>query len=424
MMRLVEMAANWSHWRTLQHLCTYEDFRTSSYLSGSAEFCILFQMLETPLYSILEEYNLSAQSPVLTEVMPLIDWEHHAKKQSFTELHRIVSRISGVSIDVELQDSVAINELDLWGRSALWFAVQHRSLTHVRKLVEQGADPNIGNPPLWTATAGQSSYDITKLLLDHGASPDPDLIPACRDGWLPWSRGRWIGDWSGDSFAIDRLLIRSGISINHQAGRGETILMYLSSSPSLPPSSDLQRLKQLIRFGADLEISDEEGETAIMYAVMGTSPDAFRFLAGVGARLDLKTLTGSTILHLAIARTLGDYESNHVNKLCEAMHDTDLTSVDLEAKDEDGNTAYDLLRIRNGPNWDGYCRSKDRISWDHYDEDWRVKLEVIEPLETLLHHVQEIQGVPEADRYPPLCEYGSRDPEDQAVPGAWPTYED
>ncbi len=411
MMPLVKMAAEVPRWRTLQHLCTYEDFTTSSYLSSFAEYLLLSVVFRTHRCFLDESPGLG-QSTVLTEVMPFIDWEYHAKMQSFTTLHRIVCRISDAYIDVELQDSTTINGLDKEGRSALWFAVRNRSLTDVRKLLEQGADPNIGDPPLWVAE-GQSSYDITKLLLDHGASPDPDLIPAYRDGWLPWNREIW----SGDSFAIDRLLIRSGISINHQASKGETILMYLSSSWDM--DSGLQRLKQLISFGADLEITDEEGETAIMYAVTGACPEAFRFLAGAGARLDLKTVRGSTILHLAVARTSGIYKCDRVKELCEEMHDADLTSVGLDARDEDGNTAYDLLRIRNGPNWDGYCRSKE------YDyDDWFGEPRAIEALEKLLHHVQENQGVPEADRYPPLGEYGSRDPEDQAVPGEWPAYED
>ncbi len=421
MMPLVKMAASRFRWRILQHLCTYEDFRTSSYLSSLAEDYILLLTFDKQFHYTAEDTHFVGQSPMLTEVIPIIDWEYHTKMRSFTTLHRVVCGISEVAIDVELQDSTVINDLDNKGRSALWYAVRKRMLTHVRKLLERGADPNIGDPPLWIATMRPANYEITKLLLDHGACL---VIPAYKYyGWLPGIRD----DRSEDSFAIDRLLICSGVNINHTSRlvdvEGVTILMRLSLSPWLRISTTLQRLQQLISFGADLEIADQEGKTAIMCAVTSTFPEAFRCLAGAGARLDQKTVKGSTILHLAIFRTSGAYKHNRVKELCKAMHDTDLTSVDLDAKDENGNTAYDLLRIRNGPDWRGYCQNKDRRPWYDY-KDWLDDPQAIKVLEKLLHHVQESQGIPEADRYPPLGEYGSRDPEDPVVPGEWPAYGD
>ena len=357
----------------------------------------------------------------------MVAWERYwqSKSQNFTILHQIVCGLSNLSLDAELERSIDIDKLDRDGRSALWYAAIQRRLEYVRKLLEHKADPNIGDPPIWRAAAMNGNYAITKTLLNYGASLDPSLCPfgkdSCRQGWLPWLF--WTKDH--DCAAIDELLVRHGIDLNYRANKGETILMWLSVDSH--PVYAHSRLKQLIKFGANIEITDEEGKTAIMHAAQRPSPENFDILARAGARLDLKTVTGSTILHLAIARTC--YCRDKVHGLCEVMRDADLTTLDMDAKDEDGHRAYDLLLIRNGPDWEGYrevkgIQAKNLCPLDEPNEliDLETELEAISALEGLLHHIQELQGVPAADRYPPLGEYLGRNSEDKAVPGAWHAY--
>ena len=354
----------------------------------------------------------------------MVDWEWYIVSQTFTTLHQIVCGLSGLSLDVGLQGSTSIDELDRDGRSALWYAVTHRRLDYVRRLLEQGANPNIGAPPLWVAAAQYGHFAMTEMLLNSGSSLSPTLSPPGRTGWLLWPDEYF--NLHKDSLAVDELLVRHGIDLNHRATlrgvEGVTILMRLAASGSHVIQQS--RLIQLIQFGADIEITDEEGKTAIMYAVQAPSGQAFAILARAGARLDLKTVTGSTILHFAIAYTADYYTYLRVSELDKVMRDADFTKIDVDAKDEDGNRAYDTLRIRNGPNWDGYCKSKGiKTTWTWQDEEeLKAELEAISTLENLLHHVQESQGVPEADRYPPLGEYLSRDGEEEVVPGAWPAY--
>ena len=163
-----------------------------------------------------------------------------------------------------------------------------------------------------------------------------------------------------------------------------------------------------------------------MYAVGAIFPGAFDILARAGARLDLKTVTGSTILHIAIAQTF--FGRERMPRLCEVIRDADLTQLDIEAKDDSGLSAFDLLRIRNGTKWDAYCRInlvhnhwwKSSHNRERKERELGFELEAISALEKLLHHIQECQGVPEADRYPPLGAYLSGDGQTEAVPGAWP----
>ena len=412
----------------MSYLSTSSDFGDSSPFGPEDESLLWLRLVIVPLNQ--NTVCLSQQNTLLPKLLPMVEWERCSESQNFTILYQIVCGLSDLSLDVELQRSTDINKLDREGRSALWYAALHGRLEYVRKLLEHTADPNIGDPPIWWAAGINGDYAITETLLHYGASLDPRPNPFEKDslhnGWLPWP---W---WNKhDSGAIYDLLIRHGIDPNHRSDKGETILMHLSMDRH--PIYTQSRLKQLIKFGADIEITDEEGKTAIMHAAQTPSPEIFNILARAGARLDLKTVTGSTILHLAIARTC--YGRVEVHRLCEVMRDANLTTLDIDAIDEDGHRAYDLLRIRNGPDWDGYRESKGiRANFFPFEDvsdmfdleselfNLETELKAISALEKLLHHIQELQGVPEADRYPPLGEYLGRDSEDKAVPGAWHAY--
>lgn len=406
----------------LSYLSSCSDFCDSSSVGPEDESLLWHSLVLMPLDPIA--LYLDQQNTLLTKLLPMFEWERCSESQNFTTLHETVCGLSDLSLDAELQRSTDIDKLDREHRSALWYAAIHGRLEYVRKLLEHTADPNIGDPPIWRAAAIDGNYAITETLLNYGASLDPSLSPFDKDsghhGWLAWPF--WTKDH--DCVAIDELLVRHGIDLNYRANKGETILMWLSVDSH--PVYAHSRLKQLIKFGADIEITDEEGKTTIMHAAQRPSPENFDILARAGARLDLKTVTGSTILHLAIARTC--YCRDKVHGLCEVMRDADLTTLDMDAKDEDDHRAYDLLRIRNGPDWEGYREVKGiraslcPLEWQNELFDLETELEAISALEGLLHHIQELQGVPEADRYPPLGEYLSRDSEDKAVPGAWPPY--
>ena len=330
---------------------------------------------------------------VLTELLPLIGWDHHIEKQSRTIVHQIVCGLSGRCLDLELRGSTAINKLDRNGRSSLWYAVRHRRLDYVRSLLLHGADPNIGEPPLWAATAGKGHYVITELLLDHGASLDPTLSPASANGWLPWA----FAGIDKSLVKFDKLLLRHRIDIKHGAQwrdtKDVTILMRLTSMSSFV--STPLRMEQLISLGADVDARDKEGKTAIMYAVSGAYARAFHVLARSGARLDLKTVTGNTILHLVITQTTSHGTTPNAYSICNAICNEDVDCLDLEAKDEDGNTAYDLLRIRYSKRWDAYSKFRGKTTLDTALRDQKYELAAIHAIEQLLLYVQESQGIPE-----------------------------
>lgn len=349
----------------------------------------------------------------------------HREAITYNSPSNCVCGISRLCLGVELRGSTAIDELDRNDRSPLWYAVKQQKVDYVRVLLKYGADPSIGDPPLWAAKARWGDFTITELLLDHGASLNPALSPGGAIRWLPWA----FADPDHNEVRFDQLLIRHGININHGALYNDvenaTVLMRLASQIYISSTSRHQRrLRNLIKLGADVEAIDKEGRTAIMYAISSASTKAFSVLASSGARLDMKTVTGSTILHLIIAHTVWYAKTPSVYPLCKSTCKEDLTRLDLDSQDEDGNTAYDLIVVRNR-RWDAErkVRGNDK-QWQglFHEYDLKQELLAISALEKLLHHVQESQGVPEAERYPPLGEYCSRDAEDRVVPEAWPAY--
>ena len=344
---------------------------------------------------------------MMTQISCLFDFDDYIEEQKFTRTHQIVCGLSNVPLDVALKITTDIDTLDCEGRSALWYAVTNRRHDYVRILLERGADPNIGDPPFWRAVEYTCNFAITKALLDHGAI----LGPFNEISRLNW----WASIHGSDTLAIDELLVNNGLDPDHRGDWGRTILMHLVGGLFYDIGS--RRLKQLIELGSDMEIADDVGMTAIMYAAYGNS-EAFGVLSRAGARVDVKSADGSTILHLAIG-----HWRDMIPKLCELFHDVDLTKLDLDAKDEDGYRAFDLLRMRNGPDWEDYCAHKGTRWYRPSNENnLENELRAISALENLLHYVQEVQGVPEADRYPPLGEYCSRIIEEEPVPGAWPMY--
>ena len=356
--------------------------------------------------------DIPVREIVLRQTPRIIDFDDYIKGQSLTRIHQIVCGLSNVLLDVELQCSTDIDTLDSEGRSALWYAVTNCRHDYVRQLLEAGADPNIGYPPFLTAVLYVSDYAITKAFLNNGAN-----FGSFKESF---SVDHWARIRGPDALAIDELLVKHGLDPNYRTYKGETILMCLAREEDLEFYS--RRLKQLIELGSDIEITDKWGLTAIMYAVRYSSPLAFRVLTRAGARVDLKSANGSTILHLAVAHNYS-WTAKNIPRLCELFHVADIASLDLDAEDKDGYRAFDLLRIRNGPYWKDYCVDNGMYWHGSFDEEeLEAELKAISALEELLHYVQEVQGVPEAHRYPPLGEYCSRIIEEKPVPGSWPEY--
>ena len=355
----------------------------------------------------------------LQDLIPSFPWDEYKERQGFTLLHEIVCRISGRDLDSALQShSADINKLDHNGQSPLQMAIRHGDTAAVRTLLRQGADPNICNgKPLYEALNfvkldNSVGKVITKLLLGAGATVNGSAGDKIMAQWIECGSC----SFNPDTLAIDKLLIEYGIDINHQDVFGRTLLMTLCLWYSGQTSR--RRIEQLIGYGANVDLRDCNGWTAVHL----TFPSEYKCLKTIvdsGARLDAKTDDGCTVLHLAVICSKWYHQ---VEQLSEIDLDR-LGRLDLDSKNRDGHTAYDLLRKRNGLRWENYyenLRQSKGYSIPYYSRSSETEYPIILALEALLHRIQDFQGVPIDQQYPPLGEHLGDDQDENPVPGAWP----
>ena len=322
----------------------------------------------------------------LRDLIPQFPWDEYVEAKKFTLLHEIVCGISGLDLDIAVQaHSADINRLDSKGRSPLTYAIALQNLTAVRTLLRQGANTN-----------GSDRKDLMMEWINTAY-----LCNAALSELLP----------------VDKLLIERGIDMDTQIC-GPTMLMELCAYGF--EETSVARIELLVSYGANLELRDFDGFTALHLAMAYKKYKNMKVLLDSGAQLDAKTKNGDTIFHLAVILSMSD---DFVKELPEM----DVARLDLDQRNKEGYTAYDLLRKRNGLRWEIYRERwfetsgkygiKFRFGQARHQEDDYL---IILALEALLHQIQDSQGVPKDQQYPPLGPYLSDDKDEEPVPGAWP----
>jgi len=188
-------------------------------------------------------------------------------------------------------------------------AVQGDDLKAAVEALEAGAAPEAtidGNPvSCMAAYHGQTA--LLKALLDHGARLDARKF----DDHLTLLM---FAALSGNPETVQFLLDRK-VKVNERDALGETALMTVREPPQpavlsevppvsktpedAPPSGRAAILKILLRAGADKEIRDIGGSTALMrYAKYGVK-EAVEVLADAGAKVNVRDRAGNTALILA-----------------------------------------------------------------------------------------------------------------------------
>ena len=372
-----------------------------------------------------------------------IEWDEYLAKAGFGELHKIVCNVNDRDLEREiLARPEEINTLDKDCKSPLYYASMLGDIAKVRILLKYGADPNASNESILYAPIRYRASGIIKSLLKAGA-----WIPALNETLLKkkayyayfsrimivWWSGMRYRTESYDEFvdgvlAIDRLLITHGFDLNYQNFYGETFLVALAKNCA-DYDVNSRRIRLLLEYNADIELSDNQGSRAIHCSVRYSDSRAFEILAKHGTQLDAKCGNASTILHLAVRYAVR-------SSFIEVMLEQDLSSIHLNARDSQGFTAFALLKMRAGRWRDQYQKfplliAEEGPLWYRWGCTPEMDRKIIERLDTLLRRVQETQGVPIKERYPPLFNATGYVEDDRyeddeyhmltkGLPGTWP----
>jgi ankyrin repeat protein len=219
---------------------------------------------------------------------------------------------------------ININFTDKYSDSTLLIvAVENQQLEIVRFLLENKANPNLKGltrTPLVTAIL-KNNYDIFDLLLIFKA----DVNLQTRDGFSPLHAAVYNND---ERFIVRLLALGANPNVMSRSGR--TPLM------SWPYGNAAQKL---IEAGADVNLADRDGNTALMNASGGIS-ETVRVLLAAKADVNASNSRGDTALIAAVACGRSDIVRQLLSAGADLAHRNKCGITAEEAADETVNRAY------------------------------------------------------------------------------------
>ena len=171
------------------------------------------------------------------------------------------------------------------GMSALDKALLSDSDNLVKLLIEHGAE-NKGPPILWWSLEG-SHFETAKYILEReledvnaiGSNNRPIILQAT----------------IFENYQIIELLIGHGADVNAKDDNGETALMWAVHGPT----TNFNIIQFLLKHGADVNAKNNNGETALMRAAHDINYDRrklVKLLLAYGADVNTKDESGFTVL--------------------------------------------------------------------------------------------------------------------------------
>ena len=245
-----------------------------------------------------------------------------------TPIHRIVLGLDEGKLDEHLRLYFDLREKRDWqGRTPLHWAAIRGNHEILQTLVTFKVDPSAPDmdqiTPLHLA-ANYSSVECVNVLLEAGANPN--AVSHYLSTPLHFAvRGR-------PREGTVRALIIHGANLEIKDKYGQTALYFALVN------NCIQIVPTLLELGANIEAEDKMGITPVQACVKLCHAGMIRFLRNHGARMDHINGTGNNILHIAAS-----YADNET--LIALDHDSVVGLTPVE-KNSDGKTPEALLKER------------------------------------------------------------------------------
>ena len=193
-------------------------------------------------------------------------------------------------------------------------AINNKDVERVKKLLNEGADPNSRNPNCFPALykAVTTSIEIVKLLIDakadlniktFGGKNTPLMTAAENSG-------------TNSSLETVKLLLDSKADINAKALSGFTALSFVAANSFTKGSLDTVKL--LLDYKADTNVKGTTGITPLLLAAKNSntksSLDTVKLLIDYGANVFDKTNIGETISDLCPTEQCKDLVGSYIWK--------------------------------------------------------------------------------------------------------------
>ncbi|KAF6821781.1 ankyrin-1 [Colletotrichum musicola] len=221
-----------------------------------------------------------------------------------TPLHLAATLEGKETVQKLLDLGAKVNAVDRAGSTALYFAAYHVRKETIICLLDAGADPNIHGADLWSPLhAAADSSEILDVLLSNKAKIDFVAEP---EGWTTLMRAAYW--WNEEGM---RTLLRHGADIEIVDREGRTAL-HIAERESDPRLSTV-----LLEASAKVTVADASRRTPLHYAVASFNNDSsddvdsfnndngsavkVRELLDKGAVVNCKDDKGDTPLHCAAA---------------------------------------------------------------------------------------------------------------------------
>jgi ankyrin repeat protein len=224
-----------------------------------------------------------------------------------------------------------------YGATPLAEACTNSDPAMIEKLLKAGADPNAvsseGETALMTA-ARTGSVESVKALLDHGADVN------AKEKWLGQTALMWAV--AENHPAVVEALIAHGADVNARSDIREEKIKnkwFVANVVSPPPhggftpllyaarQNSLEAAKMLVKAGADLNLADPDGTSALVMAIVNAHYDLPIYLMEHGADPNIADKIGRTALYAAVD-----------------MHTLEKSATRPDPKEPDKSTRLDVVK--------------------------------------------------------------------------------